>query len=300
MTEAEYKEKYDKLLTVGHISKEMLAHLQQWALNLIKSGNDKDAEDKMTEYAYRAFVGDMRTFEGFQFFSFRDFSSYSLKDIENDKLSLSHPEKFNDPLDTVLFAYLQRKIKIEKDIAKSSQYCMLLRAAHQLRMRCFVRSTPLIKKDGSLGVKRQNISDVNSLMWAHYANYHKGFCAKYELDDKFVKCDEMKKTFTRMAILHYEKNIDISKNLAVEDALLWKNAIWEYEKEVRVIDYDPDGINEFREQDAPPLKAIYLGVKCSDKDRHDMQLALRRKSVELYQMHIDSNDICSLTAERIG
>lgn len=300
MTEAEYKALYDQYLVDRPISKEMLVHLQQWSLELIKSDKNKMAENKMTEYAYRAFVGDMRTFEGFQFFSFRDFSSYSLKDIENEKLSLSHPEKFNDPLDTVLFTYLQRKIATEKDFAKLSQYCMLLRAAHQLRMRCFVRSTPLINEDGSLGLKSQNISDVNSLMWAHYANYHKGFCAKYELDDKFVKCDEMKKTFTRMAILHYEKTIDISKDLAVTDALLWKNAIWEYEKEVRVIDYDPKGKDEFREQDAPPLKAIYLGVKCSDKNRHDMQLALRRKSVELYQMHIDSNDICSLTAERIG
>lgn len=300
MTEAEFKLIYDRFLVDKPISKEMLSHLQQWSFDLIQRGNNEEAENKMKEYAYRAFVGDMRTFDGFQFFSFRDFSSYSLKDIENGKLSLSHPEKFNDPLDTVLFTYLQKKINIEKDAVKLSQYCMLLRAAHQLRMRCFVRSTPLINEDGSLGIKSQNICDVNSLMWAHYANYHKGFCAKYELDDKFVKCDEKKKTFTRMAILHYEKTIDITKNLAVSDALLWKNAIWEYEKEVRVIDYDPDGKDEFREQDAPPLKAIYLGVKCSDKDRHDMQLALRRQSVELYQMHIDSNDICRLSAERIG
>lgn len=71
MTEAEYKAQYDQYLVNKPISKEMLEHLHQWSLELIKGDNNKEAEDKMTEYAYRVFVGDMRTFEGFQFFSFR-------------------------------------------------------------------------------------------------------------------------------------------------------------------------------------------------------------------------------------
>ena len=242
----------------------------------------------------------MSLYEGFQFFSFRGFSEHSLKDISEGTLSVSHPEEFNDPLDTVLFTYLQLMINEEKNSLSQQRYCMLLKAAHQLRMRCFVRTTPLDGEDGKPAVKEQDIKDVNPLMWAHYAQYHTGFCALYELDDSFVKCDNDSKSFTRMAKLEYQKNIDISQGLTIGEAFLWKNAIWDYEHEVRVIDFDLSNKLRYKELTAPPLKAIYLGLKCSDENRHKMEFALRRKNVALYQMRLNPSNICQLIPERIG
>ena len=300
MTLVDYKDNYDKLLAKNLFSKDIVELLSGWVLELIKDGQTDEAMKKMYEFAYRAFIGDQQTFEGFQFFSFRTFSDFSIKDIQTGKLSVCHPEEFNDPLDTVLFTYLIRKLRNEVDEVKKTQYCMLLKAAHQLRARCFVRTTPLVKSDGTLGDKHQEVSDINPLMWAHYAKYHTGFCSLYELNDTFVKRDDTKMSFTRMAIMKYEDTIDIDNSLLVEDALVLKNAIWKYEQEVRVLFYDPNNEDRYKELDAPPLKAVFLGVKCSSDDRHKMELALRRKNVELYQMRIDQDDVCRLKPERIG
>lgn len=303
MTLDDFQTKYDSLLENDPISKEMLDLLRDWSLELIKDNNYEEAQDRVDEYLFRAFRGDLSLYEGFQFFSFRGFSEYSLKDISEGTLSLAHPEEFNDPLDTVLFTYLQLMISEEKDSLSQQRYCMLLKAAHQLRMRCFVRTTSIDGEDGKPAVKEQDIKDVNPLMWAHYAQYHTGFCALYELDDSFVKCDNDSKSFTRMAKLEYQKNIDISQGLTIGEAFLWKNAIWDYEHEVRVIDFDLSNKLRYKELRAPHLKAIYLGLKCSDENRHKMELALRsqrEKNVELYQMQIDPSNICQLIPERIG
>lgn len=172
MTLDEFQNKYDSLLETSPISKEMLHLLRDWSIELIKDNNYKEAQDKVDEYLFRAFRGDLSLYEGFQFFSFRGFSEHSLKDISEGTLSVSHPEEFNDPLDTVLFTYLQLMINEEKDSLSQQRYCMLLKAAHQLRMRCFVRTTPLDGGDGKPVVKEQDVKDVNPLMWAHYAQYH--------------------------------------------------------------------------------------------------------------------------------
>ena len=90
-------------------------------MELIKDGQADEAMKRMYEFAYRAFIGDQLTYEGFQFFSFRSFSDFAIKDIQNGKLSVCHPEEFNDPLDTVLFTYLIRKIRDEVDDIKKER-----------------------------------------------------------------------------------------------------------------------------------------------------------------------------------
>lgn len=300
MTLDEFKKEYDKLLADKPISMPMIDLLKKWSLELIKANKLEEAQKKVDEYFYRAFIGDSSSYVGYQFFSFRAFSEYSLYDIENGKLSLAHPEEFNDPLDTVLFTYFKQQVKKEKDQINLARHCMVLKSANQFRMRCFVRTTPLKKIDGTPGIKEQDVCDINPLMWAHYAQYHTGFCACYELDDKFVKHNDTDMSFTRMDIIKYKDEIDLSKGLQVSDALSWKNAIWKYENEVRCINLDFTNKMQFKEIDAPILKAIYLGLKCTDESRHKMEMALRRKNVELYQMRLDSSNICKLIPERIG
>ena len=303
MTLDEYQSSYEKLLVDSAISKQMIDLLKDWSLELIKANQLDAAQDKVDEFIYRAFIGDLTPYKGYQFFSFRGFSDYSLNDIKTGKLSLAHPEEFNDPLDTVLFAYFKRQVKIETNPVNLARHFMVLKAANQLRMRCFVRTTPLVEKDGTPGKEQQDVSDINPLMWAHYAQYHTGFCACYELDDTFVKYSDADMSFTRMCIMDYKNKIDLSKGLKIGDAFSWKNAIWKYENEVRCIYLDFKNDKQFKEVDAPPLKAIYLGLKCSDENRHKMELALRsqrKKNVELYQMQIDPSNICKLIPIRIG
>lgn len=300
MPTIDYKSEYDKLVKDSPNSVELIRLLQGWACELIAAGKLEDAQAKTNEYCYRAFKGALTKYSGYQFFNFRGCSDHAFSEITRDKLSVSHPETFNDPLDTILFTYLRLNIEKETDPVKQMRLCMLLKAAHHLRMKCFVRTTPLEFPDGTMGEKEQDIRQVNPLMWAHYADYHRGYCALYELNDSFVTDHGQEIGFTRMGIMDYQKVISINKNLKIGDALLWKNDIWSYEQEVRVIDFDLHNTVAYKELDAPKLKAIYLGVKCSDGNRQLIETALREKQVKLYQMRISKDDVCALIPERIG
>ena len=48
------------------------------------------------------------------------------------------------------------------------------------------------------------------------------------------------------------------------------------------------------------VKAIYLGVKCSDKDRRDMEKAIGNKDIPLYQMSIDEEKLTRLKKTQIA
>lgn len=300
MTLAEYKAEYERLRKDAPNSSEFVHLLQNWAIALITDKQFKDAQTVTNEYCYRAFKGDMMKYQGYQFLNFRAISDYAISEIKRDKLSVAPPETFNDPLDTILLTYLRRNLASETDPVKQTQLCMLLKTALFIRVKCFVRVTPLIMPDGSMGEKEQDIKKVNPLMWAHYADYHKGYCAMYELDDKFVVDRSPEEGFTRMGIMDYQKSIAIDNNLKIGDALLWKNDIWSYEQEVRVIDFDLNNKEKYKELTAPTLKAIYLGVKCTEKDRQQMEEALCDKNVALFQMQISKDNVCQLVPQRIG
>lgn len=163
-----------------------------------------------------------------------------------------------------------------------------------------MRSTPLEPTDGSVAQKEQRIEDVNPLMWAHYANSHKGFCAKYEITKEFTYEDDTKHTLLRVAKINYEERIDMESSINFEEALLKKSKIWEYENEVRAILYDPKCLDQVTTKPAPKLKAVYLGLRCSSSDRQKMAEALRGSHVPLFQMDFDTTDACRLIPRRIG
>ena len=90
--------------------------------------------------------------------------------------------------------------------------------------------------------------------------------------------------------------------LSIEDALFVKSDYWKYENEVRVVHYDPNSHSDYKLLELPndSIVAIYLGLKCSDSNREQMQLILRDKAIPLYQMKVAKNDYFRLEAERIS
>ena len=82
-----------------------------------------------------------------------------------------------------------------------------------------------------------------------------------------------------------------------------KSDFWEYEKEMRLISYD---CSEQEDEDYPvveckgAVKAIYLGVRCSEADRRMMEKAIGSKNIPLYQMSVDEAKLTRLKKTRIG
>lgn len=108
-------------------------------------------------------------------FSFRPFSKYALKDVCLDEITLCNPNRFNDPFDTVFphwIDYILSKLKYRQPSVYRHQL-MMKEAFRSVRARSLVLAT-----DG-------NVRNLPKLMWAHYADEHKGFCIKYKIDKDF-------------------------------------------------------------------------------------------------------------------
>lgn len=262
----------------------------------IKRGMRENAYDKCCEYLYYTCKGKEIT-DDVVLYSFRGTSDYVINDIKNSTLSLQIPSQFNDPLDTLLFKWIDLKIKNSDDNNSKEFYYLLKRAAEHFRVRCFVK--PKAKDD-----KRLEVELIHPLMWAHYADSHKGVCIQYRFKASFFKQDESKNTFKRYEVEHYSSDIpNLNESITISNALFTKDIQWNYEEECRILDLD------FTEESAVKLdklnedaiiEAVYFGYNCSDVIKNKVLDAVRNTPIKIYQMVIDDNNLHQLKAERIS
>lgn len=254
---------------------------------LVLSNEDLNEAYKFaSEYLFHIFF-DTNLHTDEVFFSFRSIQEYSLKDLEDRTLSMVHPSAFNDPMDTLFLNWLQYRIDVAKDEREKVVLCLFKRAADHIRVRSLVRV--------------DKIEDVSPLMWAHYADFHKGFCVRYRIKPGKVVFHKDANSFMRIGTVDYSHSgINLSNPLSVSDALLWKAEFWNYENESRLIYYDPlssDAVHVAK--DFNP-EAIYFGIRCKDEDIQKIKLLLSNSPVEFYKMSIDNENVDKLTAHRIG
>ncbi|MFS1442216.1 DUF2971 domain-containing protein [Vibrio sp. 10N.286.46.E10] len=130
------------------------------------------------------------------------------------------------------------------------------------------------------------------LMWAHYADYHKGFCIEYDLTG--INPFDYRRRFLYPTIYsdlmfdatsHFKKDVnDISfNNLHLTKAALVKAIDWQYEKEWRLI-----FAHGLMDKEQPYFmgkpKAVYLGTKISDEHQNKILEICSRKGIGVYKM----------------
>lgn len=297
------EDNYNALLEHCEYDYVLKAHIQQvWSSLYIENENEEKALEHAKEYIRYTIVNNT-SYDGFEFFSFRTCSDFTLKDIENHTISLSPPSSFNDPVDTPIFQWLQYNIdKNAGDPIQQKWFQLIGKVFLNVKARCFVRNTPLLNKDKVSDKSPQNIEDVNPLMWAHYADFHKGMCIKYIFNGDSFTTDLSKDYFCNLFPILYKIRQNITKpgGISFTEAFLSKGNVWRYEHEHRMLyfsihegDYKTYNLNEDQ------IVAIYLGVKCSYADEQRVKLAIRNKNIPLYRMEIDDTNIFKLKARRI-
>lgn len=273
-----------------------------WGYFLAKGGKEKEAYNHFVSSVYNLLI-DNNGYGNFEYFSFRCFSDFAWRDIIDNTLCLAYPGTFNDPMDTILLRWNKYMYDVAEDDAEKTCRLLMGKAYEHIKVRSFVRTSPL-PMDLSSENKEQMIEDVNPLMWAHYANDHKGFCIKYRfplgiVTNKNVNLQEC----TRVGNMVYkeEMKFECDKNFQLTDALYAKHNIWAYENEVRIINFDPSNQDNYKTIKIPEesIEEIYLGIRCSDENRDKMKLVLRNRNIRLYQMKIDEKDCYKLVKERI-
>lgn len=158
--------------------------------------------------------------------------------------------------------------------------------------------------------------DVTSnLMWAHYADSHKGFAIEYDFNNYINRCINCEKQclnrhnesllpvrysderFDATHLLIYSANLFLMQQfiqdgtallddqLVIYKALLNKSTDWSYEKEWRLISLsdnprcvEPIGLKP---------KAIYLGLDVSSINSKILKQLAKEKELPVYQMNVD-------------
>ena len=127
----------------------------------------------------------------------------------------------------------------------------------------------------------------DELLWAHYANAHKGYCIEYDLDI-------LLKTYKSVNIYNfpvvYKKHppsIDITDIIKAKDSIDivkkmagYKSLKWEYEEEIRLI---TDDVGEHT-YDFQAVKSIYFGVRMEEDYKQKVMKRLKGRGIKYYQM----------------
>lgn len=262
-------------------------------ISQIKNQEISEAHNSARNYLYNSIARlyHEASNEKSDYFSFRCFSDYSIADIKNETISISHPREFNDPIDTLFNLWLDQSIVSTRISNEEREFRILLKkVSEHLKMRCMISA--------------MSINSIDPLMWAHYASSHKGFCVRYRFTkDFFSDYGTGEKNPIRMIGKMNYQNVSLSiDNIPdMKIGLLTKSLNWQYENEVRLLSFDINDEITFPAIECKgAIKEVYLGVNSSDVNRRKMEMAIGDKDIKLYKMYIDEENLIKLKAERIG
>lgn len=255
-------------------------------------------------------------------YAFRKCTNFLYQSLVNGQLNLSSPTTFNDPFDCPIRELLNNGDDIS--------YLQLQAYKDCLKIACFTSNIklPYLKDPNNLSSepvynekkhRKDKKEFLNTLMWAHYADSHKGICIKYRFHNSITKLGD-----DYNGIVAYFKDVkysngDMSKYsnkdaINLEDAFFLKGKDWEYENELRFLYYDLNNQDTYSTIDIPnSIEAIYFGLKCSDKDKETIRNIMSSKDfvykalnetvttkpVEFYQMVLDKKHFGQLKAIRL-
>lgn len=252
--------------------------------------------------------------------AFRKCTTFLYQSLINEQLNISSPTTFNDPFDCPIRVLLNKSEGVYSLVNQAYQHC--------LKIACFSSNVklPYSKDFNSPPIfnekkhRKDKKEYLNSLMWGHYADSHKGICIKYRFCDTISQLGS-----NNPNVVAYFKDVkysdgDMSKysnkdSITLEDAFFLKGKQWEYENELRFLYYDLNGNSDYGTIDIPNcIEAIYFGLKCSNKDKENIQNIMRSKrfirkdlngkelsnsAIQFYQMELDYKHFGQLKAVRL-
>lgn len=234
---------------------------------------------------------DFRDHETVTLFQFRNTRAYTLNNLRNNQITLVDPRVQNDIVDSPIFSWLETLCGHN--------------ARHKNHLAAFKASFNYLRATSFCTDSSSSKAIENTLMWAHYANCHKGICVEYELGKKdFSSNYTSGATLMRlMRIKYIDPNLDSNvldftnpeTKMNMRTALATKSIDWGYENEVRMIAYTPTEEQKYVQctLDTPnPIKAIYFGVKCPAQRKNAVRKIFEeRPEVSFFQMEINPQNI---------
>lgn len=245
-------------------------------------------------------------------YGFRKVSTYFLEALIGHTLNITSPFEFNDPFDTPI-------LKLYEGIHLGE----LIKEAFNgtLKISCF---TNLLDKSYKCDDQlKDSPMFLDPLMWAHYADNHKGVCIKYHFNAM-----EFCKESTRTVAVGF-KDVKYSSDelkvcggassISMEDAFFLKGTDWEYENERRLFCFDINGKGSFGHygDTTDCIESVYFGLRCPNEDKKAIIQILRcnhsttsrtegggpgasNSGIQFYQMTINYQEFGTLEPKELS
>lgn len=207
-----------------------------------------------------------------------------LKSLKNDAFWASNTSQLNDPCEGLITIdeFEQQLNHLKNIFYQHSDNLALIKQTFQ---------NIIDMKDTKLGIFSLSKTYSDELLWAHYANSHKGFCIEYDLNQLLSKQNPQHRFFD---IQYSDKipNLDFSQllnqnnpDILIKKMLGYKSQRWEYEQELRIIT-ENQGRNTY---DYRAVKAIYFGLKMPKSTISKTMKTLQGRKIKYFQMQLKPN-----------
>lgn len=228
-------------------------------------------------------------------YQFRRFADYNLSNLLNREITLSRPAIMNDVVDSLINVWLNSDTF--GSTAHNKQHLKpYAESFRDYRIASFCEDNQI---KGQYALQ-------NHLMWSHYADEHRGFCIEYSFHNKEFRADDFSNVCaSRLFRINYHDTLvdgpinlsDIDFHLTATTAFLTKSIEWNYENEVRLLQYKPLNGNIRTQYSLAPetiIKSIYFGCRCPKEDIQIITKLLRDTGIKFYQMEIDYSNVYRL------
>ena len=219
---------------------------------------------------------------------------YAYNDIKNGSLTFGAPKRFNDPMDPLIKAWAEWRGLLSDDEDEKVLYQLVNNSLDRIRISCLI--DPLRNK-WNRKCLYPSINDCNPLMWAHYADSHKGVCIQYKITPANLIDEEDK--IIRLFDVNYDQAFPLDGNIPFMDSLCVKGDFWRYEKETRLVLYSRKRMNDYYSVKGYEIEAVYMGCRIEQEKRDYLKRMLKGTGVKLYQMSFSEEDITKLVSQLI-
>lgn len=226
-------------------------------------------------------------------YKYRAFNEYSLQSLINEVAWFSKPIDFNDPFDCGI-QIDDLKVKESIQGAVKHIYAELGKAPPEISdedffvkdedkkaFNDFKESISNLLQSG--GIFSMSEVNDNILMWAHYADSHRGFCIEYArtpsnllgMQAEPVQYEDKMPSLSIQDVTSEGKNFD----------KLWltKSNHWKYEEEWRLIYSEGGKAFQFPCE----IKSVIFGLKMSKQNRYTIQKIFEKKNISFSEALIE-------------
>lgn len=210
-------------------------------------------------------------------YRYEPINNLTLKNLKSQVVYFSSPQNFNDPYDCAINAepkipkdrelkqYLRSWLKRD-DVPQEVKDDIENYNPDVIRSTILKNATETIERERSRFLKKAGVlcfsaTKSNTLMWSHYADWHKGFCFEFSTEhDPFKKLLRVQYK-SSIPKIDFVSSMKHQQNEAILDLFLTKSSDWKYEQEWRAIHTEAHTIYPY-----PPesLLSISFGSECDD------------------------------------